>query len=70
VTTEAINASATGLDLNDDASLPVGDAVLDLMPRVLGQDVSTCTRPCAPVQVLAKPVFNPHRGRILQGKKA
>jgi hypothetical protein len=30
-----------GLDLNDDASLPVGDAVLDLLPQVLGQDVST-----------------------------
>ena len=26
-----------GLDLNDDASFPVGDAVLDLLPPVLGQ---------------------------------
>lgn len=50
-----------GLDLNDDASFPVGDAVLDLLPQVLGQDVSTCSRPCAPAQVLAKPVFNPYR---------
>ena len=49
-----------GLDLNDDASLPVGDAVLDLLPQVVGQDVSTRSRPCAPAQVLAKPVFNPH----------
>jgi hypothetical protein len=39
-----------GLDLNDDASFPVGDAVLDLLPQVLGQDVSTCSRPCARAQ--------------------
>jgi hypothetical protein len=50
-----------GLELNDDASFPVGDAVLDLLPQVLGQDVSTYSRPCAHAQVLAKPVFNPHR---------
>lgn len=30
-----------GLDLNDDASFPVGDAEPDLLPQVLGQDVST-----------------------------
>ena len=50
-----------GLDLNDDASFPVVDAVLDPLSQVLGQDVSTCSRPCGPAQVLAKPVFNPHR---------
>jgi len=50
-----------GLNLNHDASFPVGDAVLDLLSQVLGQDVSTCSRPCGPAQVLAKPLFNPHR---------
>jgi hypothetical protein len=50
-----------GLDLNHDALFPVGDTVLDLLPQVLGQDVSICSRPCGPAQVLAKLVFNPHR---------
>jgi hypothetical protein len=58
-----------GLDLDDDASFRVGDAVLDLLLQVPAH-VSTCSRPCASAQVLAKPVFNPHRSGCLLSRSS
>jgi hypothetical protein len=37
--------------------------VLDLLLQVSAH-VSTCSRPCAAAQVLAKPVFHPHRSAV------
>ncbi len=53
-----------GLDLNDDASFPVGDAVLDPLSQVLGQDVSS-SRPCAPAQVREAGLQSPSFSSLL-----